>query len=392
MCCVVDVIDHRCCLHAGSSWAVCGCSGPETAEYYIHICSGLGWPCCRCSSVRDRDLVSSSSARSHCKLQIVLLLCCGCRLLHRAVMIFMPCLLLFCLLPIAFCGLPLFIRILQRYVSQTTLTRTHTTPTFELEVGFGSALFARCRLQGPVPGRGATTAQLGELPSTTFQEGADEDPAQRTCAVCLSDYENGDEVRVLPCSGAHRFHKRYVGDRSVQCAGWAHRRRLESPRAATMALRWALDMTRCWWSLLVLSSVRFDHVTGRCCHCRLLSLIICCCIGVVFAVVMPLSLALSLPMFCCCLCRCCCRRAGVSMSGWSSTRRARSVVTRWWAAPLVLLLERLRPLVVPPRHTLPTAQQVAACWCSICFSFVRVVTCKKEHAEVDDAHHRQGAP
>jgi hypothetical protein len=36
------------------------------------------------------------------------------------------------------------------------------------------------------------------------------DQAQRQCAVCLSDYVEGDELRVLPCSGAHRFHKQYV--------------------------------------------------------------------------------------------------------------------------------------------------------------------------------------
>ncbi len=36
------------------------------------------------------------------------------------------------------------------------------------------------------------------------------DPSQRTCAVCLSEYEAGDEMRILPCSGLHRFHKRQV--------------------------------------------------------------------------------------------------------------------------------------------------------------------------------------
>lgn len=92
--------------------------------------------------------------------------------------VFMPCICLFLLVPVAFCCLPFFIRIMQR-------------------------------LQGPVPGRGATQAQLQTIPTEQYREGT-LDSTQTTCAVCLMDYEAGDELRVLPCQ--HRFHARCVDD------------------------------------------------------------------------------------------------------------------------------------------------------------------------------------
>ena len=32
------------------------------------------------------------------------------------------------------------------------------------------------------------------------------------CAICLSDYEKGEDVRLLPCGGNHVFHKACVDD------------------------------------------------------------------------------------------------------------------------------------------------------------------------------------
>ena len=39
------------------------------------------------------------------------------------------------------------------------------------------------------------------------------DPAtigHETCPICIVDFENGDDVRVLPCEGKHRFHQECV--------------------------------------------------------------------------------------------------------------------------------------------------------------------------------------
>jgi len=47
-------------------------------------------------------------------------------------------------------------------------------------------------------------------PRETEAASADIDPAAigtETCPICIVDFEEGDDLRVLPCDGKHRFHK-----------------------------------------------------------------------------------------------------------------------------------------------------------------------------------------
>ena len=34
--------------------------------------------------------------------------------------------------------------------------------------------------------------------------------ATETCPICIVDFEEGDDLRVLPCEGHHRFHQACV--------------------------------------------------------------------------------------------------------------------------------------------------------------------------------------
>jgi hypothetical protein len=51
--------------------------------------------------------------------------------------------------------------------------------------------------------------------STTTASSAQEDPlpesiGRETCPICIVDFEDGDDVRVLPCEGKHVFHQACV--------------------------------------------------------------------------------------------------------------------------------------------------------------------------------------
>ncbi|THD22644.1 E3 ubiquitin-protein ligase RNF13 [Fasciola hepatica] len=50
-----------------------------------------------------------------------------------------------------------------------------------------------------------TTVQLNKLPQSTFIKGGTHSD---TCAICLEDYTEGDEVRTLPC--AHVYHSKCI--------------------------------------------------------------------------------------------------------------------------------------------------------------------------------------
>lgn len=51
-------------------------------------------------------------------------------------------------------------------------------------------------------------AKVGSKEYIAFTQGE----RQEKCAICLNDYEKGEEVRLLPCGGSHVFHKGCVDD------------------------------------------------------------------------------------------------------------------------------------------------------------------------------------
>jgi len=75
-------------------------------------------------------------------------------------------------------------------------------------------------------GKGATAAAINKLETVSFSEDNGSGPNDdgdgeggegeghadnaKCCAICLSDFEGGDKLRVMPCS--HRFHKDCVDE------------------------------------------------------------------------------------------------------------------------------------------------------------------------------------
>ena len=68
------------------------------------------------------------------------------------------------------------------------------------------------------------TSIVDQLPCRTSAGGPDED--EKECAVCLSQFANGDLVRLLPCR--HEFHAHCIDkwllekDRGAHAAGWMY--------------------------------------------------------------------------------------------------------------------------------------------------------------------------
>ena len=61
-------------------------------------------------------------------------------------------------------------------------------------------------------GKGAAEEAINRLETVEFREteGAGAGKSENCCAICLSDYESGEQLRVLPCG--HRFHKACVDE------------------------------------------------------------------------------------------------------------------------------------------------------------------------------------
>jgi len=54
---------------------------------------------------------------------------------------------------------------------------------------------------GPSTATTASSAQEDPIPESIGRE---------TCPICIVDFEDGDDVRVLPCEGKHVFHQACV--------------------------------------------------------------------------------------------------------------------------------------------------------------------------------------
>lgn len=62
-------------------------------------------------------------------------------------------------------------------------------------------------LVGLFVSRGASKQKIDDIPTKEFS-GSDVDSRERRCAVCLGDFELGEQVRNLPCT--HTFHNECV--------------------------------------------------------------------------------------------------------------------------------------------------------------------------------------
>lgn len=78
---------------------------------------------------------------------------------------------------------------------------------------FGVVYFVNPEALGRQPNRGATKKDIDQLEVQTYREGLLEDIADAKCAICLSSYEAGDELRFLPCTPKkHHFHRTCVDE------------------------------------------------------------------------------------------------------------------------------------------------------------------------------------
>jgi hypothetical protein len=130
-------------------------------------------------------------------------------LVLQYIVMLLPCALLMCLAPCVFCCLPLLIRV-SGYLpvgvglrmagvqgaSQTLLDKLPPPKKYERGM-FGGAAVTPPRAQ---PSGNAPPGS----PATNHEE--------PECAICLSNYNVGEEVRQLPCAGAHHFHLRCIDD------------------------------------------------------------------------------------------------------------------------------------------------------------------------------------
>jgi hypothetical protein len=76
-------------------------------------------------------------------------------------------------------------------------------PDDDMPLSYEQLLALQERLGGTVP-RGATQAQIESLPTRRYVASQQAGDNADTCAICLSTYEHGEELRTLPC--AHAFH------------------------------------------------------------------------------------------------------------------------------------------------------------------------------------------
>ena len=76
-------------------------------------------------------------------------------------------------------------------------------PDDDMPLSYEQLLALQERLGGTVP-RGASQSQIDSLPTRRYVATQQTGDNADTCAICLSTYEHGEELRTLPC--AHAFH------------------------------------------------------------------------------------------------------------------------------------------------------------------------------------------
>jgi len=78
---------------------------------------------------------------------------------------------------------------------------------------FGIVYVVHPEAFGQQPNRGATKKVIEKLETKKYKEGLLEDIEDAKCAICLSFYEEGDELRFLPCQPkSHHFHRDCVDE------------------------------------------------------------------------------------------------------------------------------------------------------------------------------------
>ncbi|CAO2147641.1 unnamed protein product [Urochloa humidicola] len=68
---------------------------------------------------------------------------------------------------------------------------------------------------GAVPAAAAAVANLGKRTFHFHDAGGGDDGSasrQSCCSICLDDFEDGEEMSVMPCTGAHEFHTSCVAE------------------------------------------------------------------------------------------------------------------------------------------------------------------------------------
>lgn len=85
-----------------------------------------------------------------------------------------------------------------------------------------------------LPGPGATDAELQEIPCHTVGDPNAPETREDSCAICMCDYENEEEYRVLPCG--HDYHKGCIDQWLKKkalcplCRTWINQRRTQQNR------------------------------------------------------------------------------------------------------------------------------------------------------------------
>lgn len=70
-----------------------------------------------------------------------------------------------------------------------------------------------------------TPSRLPATSEAPLSSAQDVDPlmpeaiGRETCPICIVDFEEGDELRVLPCEGKHRFHQTCVDPWLLELSG-----------------------------------------------------------------------------------------------------------------------------------------------------------------------------